>query len=71
MYGTTAGRSCLGELLGRPVQEPDVRVRALDHLAVELEHEPQHAVGRGMLGPEVHGVVADFSHRLMFLFVSA
>ena len=52
----------LGELLRAPVQQADMRVGALDHLAVELEHEAQHAVGRGMLRPKIHGVVANFSH---------
>ena len=36
-----------------------MRVGAVDHLAVELEHQSENAVGRGMLRPEVHGVVAD------------
>ena len=52
----------LGELLGGAVQEADVRVGALDHLAVELEHEAQHAVRRRMLRPEVQGVVLDVGH---------
>ena len=52
----------LGELLGRAMQEPDVRVGALDDFAVELEHEAQHAVGRRVLRSKVHGVVANFSH---------
>jgi hypothetical protein len=52
----------LGELLRGAMQEPDVRVRALYHLSVELEHEPQHAVRRGMLRPEVHRVVAYLCH---------
>ena len=55
-------RPVLGELLGRAVQEADVRVGALDDLAVELQHEPQHAVRRRMLRPKVHRVVADLSH---------
>ena len=54
----------LDELLGAAMQEADMRVDALDHLAVELEHEPQHAMGRGMLRPEIDGEVAQlrFSH---------
>ena len=55
-------RPVLGELLGRPMQQADMGVGALDHLAVELEHQPQYAVGRRVLRPEVHRVVADFSH---------
>ncbi len=35
------------------MQQADVRIDALDDLAVELEHQAQHAVGRGVLGPEV------------------
>jgi hypothetical protein len=41
------------ELLRGPVQEADVRVRPLDHLAVELEHEPEHPVRRRMLRPKL------------------
>ena len=44
------------------MQQPDVRIGALDHLAVELQHQPQHAVRRRMLGAEVHCVVLDLSH---------
>ena len=54
----------LGELLGRAVQQADVRVGALDHLAVELEHEAQHAVRRRVLRPEVQRVVLDLGHRV-------
>src|SRR4029077_19667521 len=43
----------LDQLLSAAVQEPDVRITPLDHLAVKLEYEPQHAVCRGVLGPEV------------------
>ena len=53
----------LGELFGRAMQEADVRIGALDHLAVELEHEAQHPVCRGVLRPEIHRVVADLGHR--------
>ena len=52
----------LGELLGGAVQQADVRVGALDHLAVELQHQAQHAVRRRMLRAEVQRVVADLSH---------
>ena len=54
----------LGELFGRAMQEADVRIGALDDLAVELEHQAQHAVRRRMLRPEIHGVVTNLSHRL-------
>ena len=50
----------LGELFGARMEQADVRVGALDHLAVELEHQAQHAVGRRMLRAEVHGVVSEF-----------
>src|SRR6266699_2854504 len=33
-----------------------------DHLAVQLQHQPQHTVRRGMLRTEVEGVVPDFRH---------
>ena len=54
----------LGELFGGPVQQADVRIGALDHLAVELEHQAQHAVRRRMLRPEIHGVVSNLSHAI-------
>ena len=55
-------RLVLGELFGRPVQEADVRIGALDDLAVELEHEPQHAVRRRVLRPKIHRVIANLGH---------
>ena len=60
-------RLVLRELFGGAVQEADVRIGALDDFAVELEHEAQHAVGRRMLRPKVHRVVANFSHALYFV----
>ena len=30
----------LDQLLGAAMQKPDMRIDAVDHLAVELEHEP-------------------------------
>ena len=53
----------LGQLLRRAVQQPDVRVGTLDDLAVHLQHQPQHAVRRGMLGAEVQGEVLNLRHR--------
>jgi hypothetical protein len=50
----------LDQLLGAAVQEPDMRIDALDDLAVQLEHQAQHAVRRRMLRPEIDGEVADF-----------
>ena len=47
------------ELLGAAVQEADMRIGALDHFAVHLQHEAEHAVGRRMLRPEIHGEALD------------
>jgi hypothetical protein len=55
-------RLALGELLGRAVQQPDVRIGALDHLAVELEHEPKHPVRSRVLRTEIQRVVLDLGH---------
>ena len=49
----------LDQLLGAAVEEADVRVGALDHLAVELEDEAQHAVRRRVLRAEVEREVLD------------
>jgi hypothetical protein len=35
------------------VQKADMRVDALDHLTVELQHEAQYAVRRRVLGPKL------------------
>jgi hypothetical protein len=35
------------------VHVPDDRLRPLDHLAVELDHDPEHAVRRRVLRPDV------------------
>jgi hypothetical protein len=51
----------LDELLGAAVQQSDVGVGAHNLLAIELQNQPQHAVGGGMLGAEVDGVVSDFA----------
>jgi hypothetical protein len=42
----------LDQLLGAAMQQADMRIDALDHLAVELEHEAQHAVRGRMLRAE-------------------
>jgi hypothetical protein len=55
-------RAALGQLFRGAVQQSDMRVSALNDFAIELEHQTQHAMGRGMLGPEVQGVVLDFCH---------
>ena len=49
----------LDQLLGAAMKQPDMRIDALDNLAVELEHEAQHAVRRRMLRPEIDREVAD------------
>jgi DNA-directed RNA polymerase I and III subunit RPAC1 len=47
----------LDQLLGAAVQQPDVRVRPDDLLAVELEDQAQHAVRGRVLRPKVDRVV--------------
>ncbi|WP_292562900.1 hypothetical protein [Mesorhizobium sp.] len=41
-----------------------MRIGTLDDLAVQFEHQPKNTVGRGMLGPEIDGEVANggFDH---------
>ena len=58
----------LDELLGAAMQQADMRIGALDHLAVHLEQKAQHTMGRRVLRPEIDGVVAhlDFRHRAPF-----
>ena len=48
-----AGVAKLGQLLGAAVHVADHRLGALDDLAVELDHDPQHAVRGGVLGADV------------------
>ena len=54
----------LHQLLGAAMQQADMRIDALDHLAVEFEHEAQHAVRGRMLRAEVDREVAEvlFGH---------
>ena len=47
------------QLLGAAMQQADMRVDALDDLAVHLEDEPHHAVRRRMLRPEIHHEILD------------
>ena len=49
----------LHQLLGAAVQEPDMRVAALDDLAVKLEHKPKNPMRRRVLRAEVDVEVAD------------
>ncbi len=48
----------LDQLLGAAMEQADMRIDALHHLAVELEHETQHAVRGRMLRPEIDGELA-------------
>ncbi len=48
----------LDQLLCAAVQEADMRIDALDHFAIKLEHEAQYPVRRRMLRPEVNGEIA-------------
>ena len=53
----------LDQLLGAAVEQADMRIDALDDLAVELHDQAQHAVRRRMLRAEVDRVVADRPRR--------
>ena len=55
----------LDQLLGAAMQQADMRIGALDHLAVHLEHEAQHAVRRRMLRPEIHREAFDLRLRIV------
>ena len=44
------------------MQEADVRIGALNHFAIELEDEAQHAMGGRVLRAEVERVVLDLGH---------
>lgn len=48
----------LDQLLGAAMKQADMRIDALDHFTVELQHEAQHAVRRRMLRTEVDSEVA-------------
>jgi hypothetical protein len=43
------------------MQQPDMRIDALDHLAVELQHQAQDAVRGRVLRPEINCEIAQFS----------
>ena len=51
-----------GQLFSGAVQQTDVWIGALDHFAVEFQHQTQHAVCCRMLRAQVQGVVLDISH---------
>src|SRR5690242_19950849 len=48
----------LDQFFGAAVQKPDMRIDPLHYFAVELQNQPQNAVSRRMLRPEVDGEVA-------------
>src|SRR2546423_168065 len=56
----------LDQLFGAAMKQADVRIDALDHFAVEFQHQTQHAVRSRMLRAEIDGEVAEvvFGHRL-------
>ena len=57
----------LDQLFGAAVQQADMRVGALDDLAVHLQHQPHHAVRRRMLRPEIHREIADRRRAVEFV----
>ncbi len=61
----------LDQLLGAAMQQADMRIAALDDLAVHLDDEAQHAVGRRVLRPEVHrqGLDLDVGHAALALLL--
>src|SRR5690606_13159804 len=46
-------RLVLNQLLGTAMQQPDVRIDTLDHLAIQIEHQAKDAVRSRMLRTEV------------------
>ncbi len=54
----------LDQLLGAAMQQPDMRIGALHHLAVHFEDEAQHAMRRRMLRPEIHREALDEGFRV-------
>src|SRR6266478_8279705 len=47
------------EFVGPAMQQANMRISALDDLAVHLEDKPHHAVRRRVLRTEIHHVVPD------------
>ncbi len=45
----------LDQLLGAAMQKPDMGIDAGDDFAVQIQDQPQHAMGGRMLGPEIQG----------------
>ena len=48
----------LDQFLGAAMEQANMRVDALHHFAVKLEHEPEHAMRSRMLRPEIDGELA-------------
>ena len=48
----------LDQFFGAAMQQSDMRIDALDDLAVELQHQAQHAMRRRMLRPEIDREIA-------------
>ena len=48
----------LHEFFGAAMQQADMWINSLDHLAIELKHQAQHAMRRRMLGSKVDREVA-------------
>ena len=48
----------LDQLFGAAMQEADMRIDALDDLAVKFEHQAQHAMRGRMLRTEIDGEIA-------------
>src|SRR5262249_38612520 len=46
------------QLFRAAMQKPNMRIDSLDHLAVEFQNQPQHAVRRRMLRPEIDREIA-------------
>src|SRR5262249_41848781 len=56
----------LDQLFGAAMEQADMGVNALHHLAIEFEHEAKHTMRCGMLRSEVDGEIAQgsFGHQL-------
>ncbi len=54
--------SGFGKLLGAAMKETDMRIRALNNLTIEFEHQTQHPMCRRVLRSKVNGVVTNLSH---------
>ena len=51
------------QFLCAAMQKADMRVYSLDHFAIEVEHQAQHAMRSRMLRPKVHGETAQLGFR--------